>query len=54
VGPLLDARIAVCTPCYFLAAAIDAFRQALLRSHGAAAELTGTDSDDDEGCERAA
>jgi lipopolysaccharide/colanic/teichoic acid biosynthesis glycosyltransferase len=55
VSVLLDLRIAICTPCYFLAAAIDAVRQNLLRSHGAAADrVLGVAETDDEGCERAA
>jgi hypothetical protein len=36
VNPLLDLRIALSTPCYFLAAAVDGVRRALVRSCGAA------------------
>ena len=38
VSFLLDLRIAFSTPCYFVAAAIDAIRTGLVRSHGIAAE----------------
>ena len=55
LGFLLDLRIAVCTPCYFLAAAVDAFRQGLLRSYGNAAEsVRDAGGADEEGRERAA
>jgi lipopolysaccharide/colanic/teichoic acid biosynthesis glycosyltransferase len=35
---LLDVRIAIATPCHFLAAAITAVRAGVLRSHGTVAE----------------
>jgi hypothetical protein len=55
VSGSLDVRIAVCTACYFVAAAIDAVRQRLLKSYGAAAErVRGLSGDDEQGCERAA
>jgi lipopolysaccharide/colanic/teichoic acid biosynthesis glycosyltransferase len=38
VGPLLDIRIALATPFYFLAAAVDAVRRGLVRSFGLSAE----------------
>jgi lipopolysaccharide/colanic/teichoic acid biosynthesis glycosyltransferase len=34
VGFLLDLRVAVSTPCFFLAAAIDSLRRGLVRSYG--------------------
>jgi lipopolysaccharide/colanic/teichoic acid biosynthesis glycosyltransferase len=55
LGILLDLRIAICTPCYFLAAAVDSVRQGLLRSHGNAAECAcEVAGPDEEGRERAA
>lgn len=38
VSFLLDLRIALSTPCYFIAAAIDAVRYGLVRSYGVTAE----------------
>jgi lipopolysaccharide/colanic/teichoic acid biosynthesis glycosyltransferase len=54
MSPMLDLRIALCTSCYFLVAAIDAARRNLLRSH-AAALTDGLMVSPAEGeCERAA
>lgn len=51
----LDLRIAICTPCYFLAAAIDAARKNLLRSHGVAVSSSFTTDREDRGeCGQAA
>jgi lipopolysaccharide/colanic/teichoic acid biosynthesis glycosyltransferase len=40
LNPLMDLRIAISTPCYFLAAAVEAIRHAMLRPCGQAAEQT--------------
>lgn len=38
VSPLLDLRVAISTPCYFISAAIDAVRKGSIKSYGAAAD----------------
>jgi lipopolysaccharide/colanic/teichoic acid biosynthesis glycosyltransferase len=38
VNPFLDLRIAICTPCYFFAAAVDSVRRSLIKSYGVHAE----------------
>jgi len=52
---LLDLRIAASTPCYFLAAMIDAMRHSLVGSYGAAVNRASEAADQElEGCGRAA
>jgi lipopolysaccharide/colanic/teichoic acid biosynthesis glycosyltransferase len=55
LSPLLDLKVAICTPCYFIAAAIDSFRRGLLRSYSAAVQGSYMPCDaDDTSAEQAA
>jgi len=54
---MLDCRIAFSTPCYFLAAAIDALREGFVRSYGAAVDRDMEEQEPvlmPEGCEHVA
>jgi len=54
LNPLMDLRIAVSTPCYFLAAAVEAIRHAMLRPCGQAAEQSCEVPPADDACEQVA
>jgi lipopolysaccharide/colanic/teichoic acid biosynthesis glycosyltransferase len=44
VGPMMDLRVALSTPCYFFAAAIKAVHGALVNSYGTAVEQATTET----------